>query len=235
MTEKEAKIYLLCLEYWSIQAAKIASLSWINRSTCYDILDWLIRKWVLGMTQQQWTRKYTAVNPSLLFQQLEKQCDAFAWILPMLTAISDKWTTKPKITIYEWIEWIKKAYLDTLTSTTDILAFVGNHVADERIMQRFWNEYVPERVKKQIHAKVILTHSPANRAYHENDKKWYRESRFLIDDSLDFSCEINCYSTNKILIAWYSETDMYWIIIEWEHVSKTLVSIFTYIWSGLWR
>jgi sugar-specific transcriptional regulator TrmB len=47
LTEKEAKVYLLCLEYGMMQAAKIASLAHINRTSCYDLLDLMKGKQLL--------------------------------------------------------------------------------------------------------------------------------------------------------------------------------------------
>lgn len=234
MTEKEAKVYLLCLEYGTIQPAKIAKISWLNRTSCYDIVETLVHKGVLITTQQQWTKKYSAINPELLFEQLQQKFWSFETILPALINLWNKYSIRPKVKIYEWIAWMKQVYMDTLSSETEILAFVGNQSASDEILQRFQKSYVPLRREKKIYAKVILCPSPANEHYHELDKENYRESRFLKDDAIEFGCELNFYGTNKVMIALYNESDMCGVIIESEHLYKTVSWIFGYLRKWLW-
>ncbi len=234
MTEKEAKIYLLCLEYWTIQPAKISALSWINRTSCYDILESLTHKWVLTITQHQGNKKYSAVSPELLFVQLQQKFGSFENILPALNALWNKYSVKPKIKIYEWLEWMKQVYLDTLSSETEILAFVWNQAAGDAILARFKDSYVPRRREQKVYAKVILCPSAANETYHQSDRENYRESRFLQDDSIEFWCELNFYGPNKVMIALYNESDMCGVIIESQHLYKTLTWIFWYVRQWLW-
>ena len=99
--------------------------------------------------------------------------------MPLLLGMRGKHGIKPTLRRFEGLEGMKALYADTLTSSEPIYAWVGNHVADPLLMEHFRQEYVPERVKRKIMAYVLLSESPENTTYHKQDKKNYRESRFL--------------------------------------------------------
>ena len=179
LTEKEAKVYLACLEYQSVLPSTLASKLSMNRVTCYDILISFTKKGLVAETIKNGTKWFSPLSPDFLFQSLQSKCHTFGEALPLLLGMRGKHGIKPILKRFEGFEGMKSLYADTLTSTEPIYAFVGNHVADPLLLEYFKNEYVPARVKKKIFAHVLLSESEENKIYHKQDKRNYRESKFL--------------------------------------------------------
>jgi HTH-type transcriptional regulator, sugar sensing transcriptional regulator len=233
LSEKEAKVYLACLEYQSVLPSTLAKKLAMNRVTCYDILQWFVKKWLVAETVKYHTKRFSPLSPELLLQQLQQKSQYLEQVLPLLTAMRGKHGVKPTMKWFEGFSWMKALYSDTLNYQDSIYAFVGNHVADQSLLEYFKQEYVPQRVKKKIFASVILSESEANRNYHKQDKKNFRESRFLQSDLGDIQCEINIYGTHKCMIALYDRSDMCGFILESERIYQTFKTIFFAIWNGL--
>jgi sugar-specific transcriptional regulator TrmB len=229
LTEKEARIYMLCLEYSALQPSTIASKLGINRVTCYDTLQWLCKKWLVAESIRNKVKRCVATSPETLLDAFGHRFEKFKSIVPDLISLSGKFGIKPKIKWFEGLEWMKALYEDTLTSSEPILAYVWNHVAHPDLMLYFKNEYVPRRIQKKIFAQVLLSNSLANDQYHSSDKKNYRKSAFLKEWSWDIQCEINIYGPNKIMIAMYDKSDMCGLQIESATVYETMKTIFNNI------
>lgn len=229
LTEKEARIYVACLEYSALQPSTIASKLNINRVTCYDTVKSLCKKWYLSESIRNGVKRYVAVSPTALLENFTHTLDEFKTVIPDLLAIAGKFGIKPKIKWFEGLDEMKVLYQDTLQSTVPILAFVWNHVAHPDMMTYFDKHYLPRRKKKKVFAQVLLSESPANRLYHMQDSDNYRESRFLDPLHWDIQCEINIYWPNKVFIAMYNAADMCGLMIESETVYETMKTIFNSI------
>jgi sugar-specific transcriptional regulator TrmB len=228
LSPKQAKIYLLCLEYGMMQPAKIASLAHINRTSCYDTLNSMKQKHLLIETTKKWIKYYSASNPELLFESLQKRYNAFESVLPSLIALSENTSIKPKIKILEWLEGIKQAYIDTLSSEEDILAVLWNDIQSNDLITRLDTEYLDKRINKKIFAKVLLSETESNLDYHNQSSQQLRETRFL-KGSLDFWCEINIYGPKKILIVLYNQKELSAMIIESQALYETIKTLFLHL------
>lgn len=233
LSEREAKVYLACLEYQSVLPSTLAKKLSMNRVTCYDILQGFVQKWLVAETIKYNTKWFSPLSPELIFQQIQQKYENIASILPLLLSMWGKYGVKPTMKWFEWLEWMKALYTDTLQYEYPIYAFVGNHVADPLLLEYFQQEYVPARVKKKIFASVILSPSEENMIYHKKDKKNYRKSLFLDAWVGDIQCEINIYGTNKCMVALYDKSDMCGFILESERIYQTLKTLFFAIWKDL--
>jgi sugar-specific transcriptional regulator TrmB len=233
LTEKEARAYLLCLEYSALQPSTIASKLGINRVTCYDMLQWLCRKWLVAESIRNKVKRYVATSPDVLLDALGHKYEQFKAVIPDLISLSGKFGIKPKIKRFEWLEGMKSLYEDTLSSTEPILAYVWNQVAHGDLLAYFKSEYVPRRVHKKIFANVLLCQSDANQIYSKWDKKNYRKSLFLKEGSWEIQCEINIYGPHKIMIAMYDKSDMCGLIVESGALYETMKTIFNHIRTSL--
>ncbi len=233
LTEKEARAYLLCLEYSALQPSTIASKLGMNRVTCYDMLQWLCKKWIMAESIRNKVKRYVATSPDMLLNVFTHKYEQFKSVIPDLISISGKFGIKPKIKWFEWLQGMKALYEDTLTSNEPILAYVWNQVAHWDLLTYFKNEYVPRRVNKKIFAHVLLSQSWENLIYHKWDKRNYRKSLFLKEWSWDINCEINIYGPNKVMIAMYDKSDMCWLVVESNAVYETMKTIFNNIRTSL--
>ncbi len=232
-SDKEAKIYLTTLELGISPASSIARRSEIKRITAYVILEDMKRKWFINETLKDGIKCYSAISPDNLLRQLEIKYEWFKGLLPELLAISAKLSSQPKIQFFQWFEWMKKMYNDLLSSTDEAIhSFLWLEKVDQKFLRYLYKEFLPQRIKLGIKAKVISYSSDKNKEYKSIDKKTLKETRFVKDPDFFLHYEINIYAGNKIGISIFGDEDMSWIIIQNAKFHDTMKSIFNFIWKS---
>jgi hypothetical protein len=86
-------------------------------------------------------------------------------------------------------------------------------------------------VKNKVVAKVILSDSTENRAYHKKSNKTFLKESCIIDNPIfNIPDEVLMYD-NKVAIALYTDHDMCGLIIHSERFFLTMQSIFDLLWE----
>lgn len=72
-SDREAKIYLTCLELWNTIVSSIAKHSWENRITTYSILkDFKLRNIAREITRNK-VKYFSVISPEELLKQEEEK------------------------------------------------------------------------------------------------------------------------------------------------------------------
>ncbi len=231
-SEKEAKVYLTVLELWTSIASTIARRAELNRVTTYTILEDLKRDGIANETAKEGVKYYSVISPDILLKQIEQKYESFKEKVPEMLALAEKFGSKPKIQFFEGLEGIKKMYGDLLTSTTEpISAFLGLESISLKLHEHLEKEFLPQRVKLGIKARVISHAGEKNKIYKSMDKKTLRETRMVKDVDFILHHEINIYGDNRVAIAMFNNEEMSAIIIHSKKFHDTLLSIFNFIWK----
>lgn len=126
-SEKEAEVYLALTEIGSAVASDIARHARIKRSTTYVILDTLIDRGLISVTERKGVRIYNAAPPERLIQYLQDtakryvgMADTAKKLLPDLKASRKDAAPMPKVQLFEGNRGVKTVYEDTLASLEDI-------------------------------------------------------------------------------------------------------------------
>lgn len=231
-SEKEAKIYLTILELWTSIASTIARRSEIKRVTVYTVLADMKKKGIVNETTKDDIKYYSVISPAILLSQLEQKYDSFKEKLPELFSLADKFWDKTKTQFFEWLEGMKKMYSELLISNEHkIRSFLWSHEAHPTLRDYLNKNFVPQRVKHKIKAKVICCKSDDNKSYHQVNKKNLIETKFIKNETFHLSCGIDIYAWNKVSIVLFSQEEMSGLIITSQKLHDTLASIFDFIWE----
>lgn len=227
LTEKEALVYLACLELGSQPATQIAKVARLNRVTTYDILEKLIGKGFVSFMVKKNVKFFSGIDPEILHSETQRHTDMLKISLPKLKRIKTG-LKHPQVQYFEGIEGIKAIYADTLTSKTEILNY-----ANSREIRNFWpeydTEYVGKRVKKKIHLKGIAPEDEYGKRVHAADKLNFREIRLVSPTKFDFTNEINIYDNKVAIVSLRGE--LIGMIIESEEIANTQRAIFQMAWE----
>lgn len=227
LTNKQSAIYLACLKLGPSKVGEIASLAKINRVTCYSILEKLLAKSILIETIDSGIKKYEAVPPQTIYNQLKDKTENFKKILPELKKIHRS-TSHPLVKYFEGIEGVKSIYADTLSAKSEILSY-----ANSAELRKYWpeydTEYVAERVKKKIFLRGIAIDDEIGRQVKSKDSKFKRKIKLVPPESFHATNEINIYD-NKVAYTSFDPKPM-GIIIEDEGFTETQKSIFEILWK----
>ena len=233
LSEKEARVYLTVLELGTSIASTIARRAELNRVTVYTILEDLKRDGIVNETTKEGIKYYSVISPDILLKQLEQKYESFRDKVPELLALAEKFGNKPRIQFFEWFEGVKKMYGDLLSSTTEpICAFLWLESISTQLHTYLEKEFLPQRIKLGIKAKVISHIGEKNKTYKSMDKKVLRETRIVKDVAFILHHEINIYGESKVAIAMFNNDEMSAIIIHSKKFHDTLLSIFNFIWKS---
>ncbi|MDR0650650.1 MAG: hypothetical protein LBG59_04545 [Candidatus Peribacteria bacterium] len=233
----EARVYLATLELGQAPASRIADKLNENRVTVYSALEAMKKRDLILTVTKNKVIHYTAISPKSLLKTIQEKADSFAEAMPEFLALSALLNDKPSVQFYEGIEGLKLLYEDTLNYPDSTLkAFLGYEIVDKRLGRRLNYEYLPQRIKKKILAKVLVSGQPeTNLNYIATNRKdtssKYTELTYISDALFQLSNEINLYGDDKIALMMFGENEMMGLLIKSKMLYKTLNSLFDLTWK----
>lgn len=243
-SEKEAKIYLTALSLWAAPASTIARNANESRTTVYSILWELVKKWMFSTLVRENVTYFSPISPETLENIYKQKYITLHDKIPELMALSSIWQYKPQMLVYEWLEWIKKVYLDTLNYPNSVLKAFYWHATAVQNMKKRWialeyrldNIYMPKRIENKILAKVLLSwDKEVDKPYVDLIQIWdnakYTQYQYHGSENLKLSNEINLYGWDKIMTSVISENEMWWVIIKSQTLYDTFDALFDLIWK----
>ncbi len=229
---KEVDVYLALLEFWNQPASVISKKVWIPKSTVLFLFDGLLKKWYIRKSNK-WRIQYFYADPDDLQKAKKEQLNREKLLLkqavPLLKEFKNLYTSEPKVTFFEWIDWCKKVYSTLLDSKTEILEFWAHDDLENKLWQDFMKSFIKKRTKNKILLKWICKDNDVHKNLHKNSKNESREIRFFPKDVWNFYSSI-CIFENKVLLL-NLFNDAFWILVENKEVSETLKTIHKLIWT----
>ncbi len=239
LTPKAARTYLALLALGPSSIAAIAKKAGLNRTTLYDIIPSLITEGLVSQVINSKTEKYEAESPQRLplllerkIQQLQLQMGTAKNLATSLgyLAFTGK-ESKPKVTLFEGEEGIKKMYEDSLLCKTYIRSFLSPEEL-KNFDDQFAASYFERRTKKNIHIQGIINDSPESRDYIEHEKELNREIHLVPTDALNIKPEVYIYD-NKV--AFYSLKEQYGVLIESADIAEAIAKLYDLAWTEAGR
>jgi sugar-specific transcriptional regulator TrmB len=240
-SEKETAVYLALIELSSAKAKEISKKTSLNRTTVYDICDILLQKGIISKYKKGASTFFNALDPKHLLtyldrekeeknNEIEKQKQKVSDLLPQLISMQNIYgKTKPKVEFFEGEKGMREAYGDTLSSKEIILAY-ANAETMHKGLPNFFPEYYKRRAEKKIFIRAIIPKNKINIERVLRNQDEMRDTRFLPEESMSFSPEINIYN-NKMLVASWEEKMA--IIIESKELAELQKLIFNLLWNTL--
>ena len=241
LNQKQAVVYLACLELGSASAQKIARKAGVERTNAYYVLENLERLGLVSRTIKNNKTVFTALNPQNLEgnlakqkAQLEHQWDEknekLITLLPQLQALYQSAGPKPKITFYEGREGIKTIFWQTLKKgLKEILYLWPAKNMMEILGREDVEKYIEERIALKIKAKVLRIKSKEiiyKKSGH--GQQYLRELRF-VPPYLDFNLGLIIYEDKVAII--FSKQEDFALLIESQEFTKLQKALFESLWK----
>ncbi|OGF20617.1 hypothetical protein A2Y83_03620 [Candidatus Falkowbacteria bacterium RBG_13_39_14] len=241
-SEKETAVYLALLELGSAKAIEISKKTDLNRTTVYDLMESLMQKGLISKYKKGSSTFFNALEPERLLTYLdrekeekekiiERQKKKVKELLPQFISLENIASTKPLVQFFEGEKGMREAYEDTLTSREIILAFANLETMYEGL-PNFFPEYFKRRAGKKIFIRAIVPRNKLSINQSKLNQEEMRDTRFLQEDKMTFSPEVNIYN-NKMLIASWKEKMA--IIIESKELADLQKLTFNLLWETLPR
>lgn len=235
LSKKEASVYLALFEMGPSSVSKIAHKAKTNRTTCYDIIENLIRLGLVSKVEEASKKTYFAEHPDSLVAYLEKKSRDFKdkarqvkQVLPQLKAIYSEKGKNPIVRFYEGKKGIEAVYEDTLTSSEPIRAYASVRSMHEALPDYF-PEYYRRRALKGISIRGILPATKEAIIRSSFDEEEERDSRLVPKDKFDFSPEIDIYDDKVAIMSLKEE---FGVIIESKEIAEAQKKIYELAWEA---
>ncbi|MBI5392230.1 hypothetical protein HZA96_00020 [Candidatus Woesearchaeota archaeon] len=232
LSEKEAKVYIACLELNDSTASEIALKSNLPRTLMYDILERLINLGIVSYTIKTNKKYFHAADPKELLRILYEKESAIKSILEPLRIIQKNKTNKrPEVNIYEGKEGMKTVMNDILLSGSKEFLAYGSSRSSFAIIPTFILDWHKRRVKKKIYQRVIYNNSKVSRDRIKEFKdtlRQYADYR-LMQIKLDSNIAFMIYKNKAVLTAWTSEP--FAVMIENEEMANSQKKYFEELWK----
>lgn len=231
LTGRKADVYLAALELGSSSVIDIAKKAGIKRTTCYDIMQDLMREGLVSETMKGKKRLFVGEDPEKIQRNLKNREKLFAEILPQLQSVYNVRGSKPKIRFYEGKEGLKEVYEDTIKYGGEILGFASYDVIG--LLGKEWaDEYLRKRIKAGIYAKGIIPGTePMMKDFISKDQEQRRSTKVIDPKKYPFSIEINIYGRQRVALM--SAKEEMGLIIEGQEIHNTMKLIFELVWDLL--
>ncbi len=226
LNDKEARVYLACLELGSGTVQEVATKSRVKRTSIYNFLDTLIADGYVSEVRRGSRVILVAESPELLRRKAEQRLSSITQGLPGLLELFRKSGEQPRVHFYQGITGIKRVYEDSLATAKPIVAF-SNFEKMMPLMQKFLWDYASRRAAKGIEFSTIAQPGEwANKVFRRNAEQ--RRTMKIAKD-LDLDVEINIYGNKAALISF--EHPFVGVIIEDKAIANSLRSIWQLLWE----
>lgn len=230
-SQREAKIYLTCLEYKAVNVATIARVTNEKRSTIYSVIKELQKKGLINAIEKNKIAMYTAISPDHIANQLKNKYEQFKELLPAFSALTEKFGIAPKVEFYEWLDSIREIYDQILDSQVEIDAFLGTSQFPKTIQKYLAKTFFPRKIQKNIYTRTLLSDTPVNQKSLRNVAWDIYKREWKIVSWLTFleNIIINIYGPNRVMIAVFTEKEPFWLVISSYYLYEMLLSLFNFM------
>lgn len=237
--EKEIAAYLASLECGTSYASHIARKANMTRTTCYAILDNLIKYGLVNKSGMKNKFQFTAENPEkllLLIEEKESRAkdlkNKFSKLLPELKSLWNKTEEWPTIRFLEGVRGMKSVYEDTFKSlakgseywhfTPDAKSFI------DLLSMEWVNDFVKRRVKKDIRCKVVTEKTAWTEEDMKKDKVTKRQTVFL-PKGMKIPARLHIYNNKVAIFSLKKERPG--VFIEDEDIANLMKTLFQALWE----
>lgn len=236
LTEVESKIYILLLGKGELNGNQIAEDLLVERSLIYRALKNMVKKDLLGSSNESYNCKYSIedtnhllVLPDKNLKAAKASFDAVKEFINQVPAISLDGILKSKVRVFRGEDSITKVYQERNISGDKLIREISTDTIFPGIENKWWDAQIEIRKnnKSYLHQLVDVADSSTN--YHRTNKKQFKEVRQVPDD-FNIEAGINIYK-DKIAFHNSSITNPIALVIEDEAMVKLMKNLFDFIWN----
>jgi len=218
----EAKIYLILLEYGSLQAGLLSKKTQINRRTTYDTIERLIEKGYISYSVIANKRIFKAVSPDIILEKIKETERQARDFIPKLKEVYQKAKEECESNIYRGRKGIR-SILNEILKQKNYVVFGSNEKFLD-IMQHDFSIFQKKKKELKIRSRTIMSISMKDKPVL---KEAFTNYRFV---SKQFSLPTSTfiYSSKVAIIVW-SEIPV-GMVVENKNVADSFKQYFEVLW-----
>lgn len=239
LSDKEARVYLASLRLGKSTVQEIANQAGVNRGTCYNVIEYLMKKGLMSTYTQGKKTFFTAESPERLRslirmeeQELRDKDVRFSKYLPELLSLYNSVDNRPKVKYFEGWEGlgaIQEEYLKAKNKRIDNILCLDNV---ERVLPSVASNYTPRRISKGIRSRFLyISKKGPDKELENTDEAELRESRYIPFEKFPFQADITIFD-DKVSLENYGKDKILGVLIEDQEIADSIRTMFEYIWDN---
>lgn len=235
--EKEAKVYLACLNLGQDTVFHIAKECGLKRPTVYFVLEKLKVDGFVSLRQTKKASYYSALNPRRLILKIKQRQEKFFSLAPELESIYREQPDQPTVRVFEGKEGVELIYremVEAVKKQEELLIFGSiAHFYEDVEYKNLLDIYFKEMKNKKYKAREILLESEIK----ESDYlKKVRENNNVNHQIRVFPRGVNFFENDNMIygnkIAIFSlKKGVFVILIESKNIAESYRNIFELMWK----
>lgn len=228
LSEKQARVYLACLELGQGSVVEVSKKAGTKRPTTYLVLDELKQKGLVSELPKEKTTLFSAEDPIMLESKLKQSLKDFSQMLPYLRAKLGK-GKKPRVRFHEGKEAMRKIYLSEIFPS-DIIYAYGTSI--RKFFDLFpdlfdiWAKYWRPKAKHKCVLEIV-SNEPEDI---KHAKKNIPISKVrILPKGMKFLAD-NVVTDNKVFI--FSLDNLFAVVIESEDLATTYRTLVELAWES---
>jgi len=238
LQENEAKIYLALVELGETTVIPLAKKSGLPRTTCYVVLDRMVKKGLASQVTNGAHTYFSAASPEKINeiaitneQRATIQRKVAEGLIPKLLQIIQKSPKGPKIQYFIGRKGARTIFEDLLSSDEVKDFYIGSLDSCVNLVgERFIKDWVKRRIKAGIFSHGIRAQQNEILATtFKSGRRKFREIR-LAPEGLEFPSYLCLYGRKIAVIT--DEDGGFGFIIESEKINAMFKSMFKILWQN---
>jgi len=231
LSEKEAKVYLACLELGDSTASEIALKSNLPRTLIYDLLERLIDLGLISYSIRDNKKFFRASDPKELLRILHEKEEAVTKALPELKKLQKvRGFKRPKVEVYEGKEGMKAVMNDILRSGVKEFLAYGSSRSSFEVIPAFMEEWHKERIKRKIVMKILYNNTTEAREKVKRKVESLKYTKYkFMPINLESPTATIIYAHKVVLQSWTKEP--FAVMVENEEMAENQCRYFTELWK----
>jgi len=231
LAEKEAKVYLACLELGDSLASDISLKSNLPRTLVYDILERLIDLGLISYAIKSNKKYFSASSPKEFIRMIKEKEEAVKETLPQLEALEKvKGTKRPKVEIYEGKEGMKTVMDEMLRANVKEFLSYGSSRSSFEIIPAFMEDWHKRRIKKKVAARMLYNNTAEAREKLKSRPESLKLAHYkFMPIEVSFPTATLIYGNKVVQQSWTKEP--FAVVIESEEMAANQKRYFEELWK----
>jgi len=227
LTEKQAKVYLACLELGSAPVQKIAEKASAPRSTVYEVLEHLVHLGFISTFNKKKIKYFSAEDPGQVIRLAESKVNTLKDALPEMNAIVGRARHRPTVRFYQGKEQMGLILDEAVTEASDLICYASS--ADYlQELGEYHQKFLLKRIAKKIPVRVIARDSLKARERQKLGPQELRQMKLLPDN----------YSFHGLKYIWQNKIamfsfagDLVCVVTESKELADMERAMFEHLWE----
>lgn len=228
LNDKEARVYLSCLELGNERVAHIAEKAELPKSTTQDTLRLLSKKGYVSMYKKKNRQYFSASDPVILKNRINKHMETINEILPSISDLYHSAKTKANVRFFENKKGIEIMQKEMIDEAKELLGFASANTLEK--IPEYFPQWADIRAKHKIPARIILSDSESARKNKLLDKQKLRQTK-LLKNNAQFPSSLLMWG-NKIAIFSLGEKFSI-LLVEDINMFQILKTMFEFMWNNI--